>query len=100
MNLDEYIRIDEESNILYIKLPDPVIVDLIIEDSTSENYQYPDLGIEPKNWKKLTAFIAREIEGKVIEEGILKTARERGEEFFRRLFLEAGYNDIIFMEDS
>lgn len=99
-NLHDYIRIDKESNSLYIKLPEPVIVDLIIEDSTSENYQYPDLGIEPQSWKKLTAFIAREIEGKVIEEGILETARERGEEFFRRLFLEAGYNDIVFMEDS
>jgi len=99
-NLEDYIRIDEESNILYVRLPDPVIVDLIIEDSTSENYKYPDLGIEPENWKKLTAFIAREIEGKVIEEGILDAAQERGEEFFRKLFLEAGYHDIIFMEDS
>lgn len=99
-NLEEYIRIDEESNTLTLKLPEPKIVDLIIEDSTSETYKYPDLGIEPENWKKLTGFIAGEIEGKVIEEGILEAARTRGEEFFRRLFLEAGYSEIIFLEDA
>ena len=97
-DISRYVRVDPEGNILYLRLPESVIVDLIIDDSTSENYAYPDLGLDPEEWRILTDYISEKVEAMVIEGGILDLAREKGEHFIERLLLDAGYADIIFMQ--
>ncbi len=96
-NVTRYVRVDPAENILYIKLPEPVIVDLIIDDATSGNYAYPDIGLNPEEWRALTDYISGKVEAMVIAGGILDLARKKGENFIKRILLDAGYTDIIFM---
>jgi len=82
---------------LSLRLPPPIIADLIIEDATSKNYPYPDAAIEPEEWKKIAAFVEEKIRILVIEEGILLLTEEKGRQFIERFFLDAGYSTIIFL---
>lgn len=97
-NLDKYIYVDEEEKTLYLRLPEPVIVDFAIEDPTAENYPYPDIEISPDNWKKLTNFVSLKIREQVISEGILTIAKQRGEAFVEKLLIDAGLKQIVFLD--
>lgn len=99
-NIEHYIAFDKETRRLILKLPDPVIADFIIEDETSEAYPYPDIAIGPAKWKELTAYAEEKIREKVIQEGILEQAEERGKEFLRRIFLDSGtgISEIVFID--
>ncbi|MEW5815273.1 MAG: hypothetical protein AB1798_07770 [Spirochaetota bacterium] len=55
--------------------------------------QYRLMGIYRK---RLTDLVSIKIRQRVIEEGILIKARERGEEFIRKFLTDAGYNQVVF----
>ena len=93
------VSIDED-NTVNLLLPDPVITEFIIEDSSSTTYTYPDLDIEPEKWKLLTDFVRGRVEGIVRNEGILDLARERGEIFIERMLKDAGYRNVVFLRDQ
>ena len=89
-----------EENTVTLLLPDPVITDFIIEDSSSTTYTYPDMDIEPEKWKLLTDFVRGRVEGIVKDEGILDMARERGEVFIERMLEDAGYRNVVFLRNQ
>lgn len=97
-DIEEYIRIDNESKTLYLRLPPPVITAFETEDLDRERYPYPDLAISPDNWKRLTQFTANEIEVQVLEDGILELAKQRGKVFIEKLLLDSGLETIVFIE--
>lgn len=99
-DITEYVAYDEEARRLTLNLPEPVIVDFIIEDETSEAYPYPDIAMGPDKWKRLTEYAEGRIRGKVIGEGILSQAEERGRDFLERIFLDpdTGIREIVFIE--
>lgn len=99
-NIEDYILIDEENNRIRLRLPEPSIVNVIIEDSTNENYQYPALAISPENWKILTNFVAKRIREKVIGDGILETAASRAKEFISQVLIQSGYSSVEFIEPA
>lgn len=92
---EEYVRPDSSGGIM-IKLPSAVITDVIIEDSGSEGYGYPDIQIGPENWKKLTRFVRERIENETGVSDILDLATENGKQFLSRLFLDSGYSTVSF----
>mgnify|MGYP006292364335 FL=1 len=98
--ISEYVSYDEEARRLTLRLPEPVIVDFIIEDETSEAYPYPDIAMGPDKWKRLTGYAEGRIRARVMEEGILDQARERGRDFLERIFLGpgTGIEEILFIE--
>ena len=79
-----------------ISLPEPGITNLVIRDSGSENYPYPGLEISPENWKRLTEFIAENMDDVIAETSLLERARQRGEELFRRLVEARGFETVLF----
>jgi hypothetical protein len=87
--------VDEEGS-LHIEVPDPEILEFIIEDEKSASYEYPDISINPENWRKLTSFVEEKIKQKFINEGFLQEADSNGRAFLRRLFREGGYQNVIF----
>ena len=97
-NIDEYVWVDQETQTLYLTLPDPVISEFIIEDPTTSTYFYPDLGISPENWKRLVEFTSARIEEQVLAEGILEHARRRGKNFLEALLLQTELKKIEFIE--
>lgn len=96
--ITEYVAYDEDARRLELRLPEPVIVDFIIEDETSEAYPYPDIAMGPDKWKRLTDYAEERIRSRVIDEGILELAEDRGREFLERIFLapDTGIEEIVF----
>jgi hypothetical protein len=79
-----------------ISLPEPSITQLVIEDEVSEGYRYPDIEAGPADWKAITDLTGEMVRRKVLEEGILETAEERGKAYLEMLFSQAGYERIFF----
>ncbi len=96
--LKEYVSFSEDGSRLLLKLPQPEIVSFIIEDSTSEDYAYPDISIDPEQWKVLSTFVTEKVRGRVLEEGILRLARKKGEAFITRIMRDAGFQEVVFIE--
>lgn len=97
-NIEEYLRIDRDENVLYLRLPPPVITDFEIEDPDRTRYPYPDFEISPENWKLLTQFTAGKIRQQVLEDGIIETAKMKGTAFIEALFMESGIEKVVFLD--
>ncbi|AHC16590.1 DUF4230 domain-containing protein [Salinispira pacifica] len=52
---------EEEADSWSITLPDPRILNIRIEDSTSSNYPYPDISLDQENWKAIAGFVQANI---------------------------------------
>ncbi|MBN2050659.1 MAG: DUF4230 domain-containing protein [Spirochaetales bacterium] len=94
-NTQQALRLQEDGTLVLV-MPPSTILDVIIEDSSSATYPYPDMQIEPEQWRLLTSFIRRRISSRVLQEGILDAARLRGEAVIRRLLQEAGFPKVVF----
>lgn len=99
-NIEDYILIDAEKNSISLRLPRPTIVDVVIEDSTDTNYQYPALSISPGNWKILTSYVAESVREKVTEDGILESAEARAKDFISQVLIQSGYSSVDFIEPA
>jgi hypothetical protein len=98
-NIEEYVRISESGKTLSLKLPEPQIVNFVIEDAASRHYFYPDIEIKPEHWKLLSAYVAGKVKKQVLEEGILHKAGEKGEKFIERIMLDAGFSKVKFIQN-
>lgn len=91
----EHIMID--GKFITLKIPEIIITKFTIEDTDSTRYPYPDLDVDPVNWKKITDYVERKIRVRVVEDGVLKNAEERGKDFIRSILIESGWEKIIFI---
>ncbi|MFP4267637.1 MAG: DUF4230 domain-containing protein [Spirochaetaceae bacterium] len=79
-----------------VSLPETEITEFILQDETSEEYNYPDLEVTASEWRGITRYVESRIRPRVIEEGILKRAEERARSYIRSLLSEGGYEEIVF----
>ena len=94
--LDSEDVIIEGKNIT-LKIPQTVITNFTIEDPDSSRYQYPDIDVTPMQWKQITDYVEEKIRLKVLEDGILKIAELRGNEFIKSILLESGWENVTFI---
>lgn len=80
-----------------LRIPEIIITKFTIDDTDSTKYSYPDLDVDPMNWKKITDYVEKKTRVRVIENGILKKAEERGKDFIRSILIESGWEKIIFI---
>ena len=92
----EHIKIDEKN--ITLRIPEIMITKFTIDDSDSTKYSYPDMNIDPMNWKKITDYVEKKTRVRVVEDGILKNAEERGKDFIRSILFESGWEKIIFIQ--
>lgn len=83
-----------------IRLPAPEITDLIIQDETSEFYQYPDINVDAEQWRLITEYVEEKIRRRVIEEGILTRTEDRIKGILSRLLQSTGWEEIVFTDAS
>ena len=83
-----------------IQLPRPIITDLIIQDETSEFYQYPDIQVDAEQWRDITDYVEEKIHARVIEAGILTKTEARMKNILTRLLKSAGWEKIVFTTAS
>ena len=101
MNIGEFIDPEDikiEGKSVTLRIPQTIITNFTIEDSDSSNYNYPDLNVDPLNWKKITNYVEEKIKLKVIEDGVLKTAEKRGQDFIESILIDSGWDNIIFVQ--
>ncbi len=87
-----------EGKNITLKIPNTIITKFTIEDPDSTNYKYPDLDVNPQQWKQITNFVEKKIRIKVLEDGILKNAEKRGQDFIKSILLESGWENVIFIQ--
>jgi Protein of unknown function (DUF4230) len=90
--------INIEGKNITIRMPDSIITSFTIEDSDSTTYKYPDLDVSPIYWKQITAYVEEKIKIRVLEDGILKIAEERVNEFITSLLIDSGWEKINFIQ--
>ena len=83
-----------------IRLPAPEITELIIQDETSDFYQYPDINVDAEQWRRITDYVEEKIRRRVIDEGILTRTEERIKEILTRLLQSSGWEEIVFTAAS
>ncbi len=81
-----------------LRLPEPRISDFIIEDETSDAYQYPDIELTAEKWRLITDYLREKVRTRVVEEGILEHAERRAQDLMSRLLSEAGWEEIRFVD--
>lgn len=89
-------EVSEAGKILYVTLPKPKILDVIIVDKNQADEGYPDTKVEPEQLQALAVKLMPLVEDMAIEKGILVIAEEEGRLLLESLFLSAGYIDIIY----
>ena len=90
------ISVDQRGRKIFFSLPRPKIVEVIIEDPTVENYEYPDISLSPAEWKLVAAFVKRRILEDKADLEIIEEAYSNAKQFLKEVLLAAGWNDVIF----
>ncbi len=83
-----------------IRLPAPEITELIIQDETSDFYQYPDINVDAEQWRRITDYVEEKIRRRVIDEGILTKTEDRIKAILTRLMQSSGWQEIVFTAAS
>ena len=100
LNLEKWFHSDDiliESKNITLRIPETVITNFTIEDPDSSRYKYPDMDVTPIQWKQITEYVEEKIRLKVLEDGILKNAELRGNEFIKSILLESGWENVTFI---
>lgn len=90
------LEVQDDRRSLLVYLPPPRIVEISLEDTKPEDYPYPDIRLNPADWRDIVAFIEDRIGSRLIEEGILEAAAAGGEDFLRALFSQSGFDSLEF----
>lgn len=79
-----------------VTAPTPTITDIQVEDIVKEDYPYPDVPIGADGWRRVAAFVERQVEDLPEMEKLLEIAGENGRTFVQELLLRAGYDEVVF----
>jgi hypothetical protein len=87
--------------VLYVRLPEPEIFVVRLDNEMSYVYDR-NIGALSRGDVHLETAARRVAEEEIgraaLEGGILDNARQNGENFLYRLFLNLGYHDVIFVD--
>lgn len=79
-----------------IRLPPVRVVRVATEDISHSNYPYPDVDLSPDSWRKISQFVADQVENSTVEQGLLDRAQKNALAFLKALFLGAGFDSVSF----
>lgn len=100
----DYVRVeplpDGAGRRAHVRLPQPTVTDIVIEDVDPATYRYPDLGMDAEGWRRVAGFVSDHVEARTIEDGILDTARANARELVRTLLLSAGIDQVSFENEA
>jgi len=89
-----------KNGVLYVSLPEPEIFITTLDNDKSYVYNR-ETGVLTKGDINLETNARRvaedEIQKAALEDGILKLARQNGENYLYRLFISLGYQEVIFV---
>ena len=81
-----------------VSTPHVSVTDLIIDDSERQAYPYPDVGMSPDGWRRITDYVARSVPGRLEAASLFEEAEAAGRRFLTGFFNQAGYETVYFAE--
>ena len=81
-----------------VNVPKVIVNEIIIDDSSSADYHYPDVGVTPEGWKLISEYVALSIPRRLESDGLFGEAEAAGRRFLEGFFKEAGYESVNFFE--
>jgi hypothetical protein len=83
-----------DGTVAVIRLPRPVVTDVVVEDIDPSSYRFPDVPVSPEGWREI---VRGRVVQRTVEAGILEYAEANAESFIRRLLPAAGINALEFV---
>jgi hypothetical protein len=80
--------------------PEPQILDIQMEDPTSDQYGYPDISVSPAGVQKIAEFVRGRINHQPYINQLLATADANGKRFLQESLQAAGYVTIRFISQE
>lgn len=81
-----------------IALPEPRILDVVVQDVRPEDYPYPDVAISPEGWRRVARFVAEAPRRASLEAELFERAEENAQALIRTVLTEAGFREVSFGE--
>ena len=92
-----------QNGVLFVRLPEPEVFIATLDNDKSYIYNR-DTGVLTHGDKNLETTARRtaekEIEKVALEDGILRLARQNGENYMYRLLRDLGYKEVIFVQNA
>lgn len=98
--INSHIKYNYRKRTITFDLPDPEVVEIIIDDPDPETYIYPDISLSPREFKIVAEYVQEHIMAQDIITLVLKEAKENTKLLISELFLNNGWKEVIFEEDS
>ncbi|MFP4484487.1 MAG: hypothetical protein ACLFO1_06495 [Spirochaetaceae bacterium] len=97
VTLDTRVVDGEERREAVVRLPEPTILNVVVQDVKPEEYPYPDVAISPDAWRRIARFVAEQSKPATVREELFSRARSNAEELIRRVLTQAGIHDVVFV---
>lgn len=81
-----------------IALPEPQVLDVVVQDVRPEEYPYPDVAISPEGWRRVARFVSEAPRRAGLEEELLERAEQNARALIRTVLTEAGFGEVSFEE--
>ncbi len=99
--LDEEQTTGEDSTaarrLAEISLPEPSILDIVVQDVRPESYPYPDVELSPEGWRRVASLVREQAPPTAPTEDLYRRARENTEKLLERVLTRAGFDEIRFV---
>lgn len=94
------IQEDELGKHITMYLPEAMISDFYIQDTTSEEYEFPEVPMNPGGWAKIIKLVRSDIAGQVKAGPLLDLARQNAKSILTSILLGAGFRTVTITDQK
>lgn len=100
---DRFVTLDtrevegEEQRRAEVRLPEPTILNVVVQDVRPEEYPYPDVAISPDAWRQIAQFVAEQAKPATVREELFERARNNTEALITKVLTQAGVGRVTFV---
>jgi hypothetical protein len=88
---------DGEQRRAEVRLPQPTILNVVVQDVKPEEYPYPDVAISPDAWRRIAQFVAEQSKPATVREELFDRARRNTEALITAVLTQAGIDEVTFV---
>lgn len=97
---DLWMKVDRggTGRIITLRLPEPEITGMMIDDRKPAADNFPDASMTPAQWRNLVGFLNPLIRERVLEMGILDDAGKSSRKLIEKILKDSGFDVVLFTE--
>jgi hypothetical protein len=90
------VTLDSDARTAEVRLPDPRISNVVVQDVKPEEYPYPDVPLSPEAWRRIARFVAEESRPAATDKELFARARSTTEALIEAVLTQAGMERVRF----